>query len=106
MKPASPTPDLGAWWVSGGDGGQDGYVWGSPNGRYIGDGALGNKSGKYQGHMGGVSFVFCEGHAAWMKLAKTLSDPQMWNPWTQGSYATNPGQCYLNKIPLTLPKYR
>ncbi|HEY3267172.1 MAG TPA: prepilin-type N-terminal cleavage/methylation domain-containing protein [Armatimonadota bacterium] len=97
--------DLGAWWADGGDQGQDGANWTQPNGQYYKD-TRSTKKGKYQSHSGGINFIFCDGHAQWLKLAKTLSDPQMWNPWPQGQYAANPGACYLNKIPAMAEEYR
>jgi prepilin-type N-terminal cleavage/methylation domain-containing protein/prepilin-type processing-associated H-X9-DG protein len=88
--------DLGPWMVDGvakPDGG-----WTNTSVKYYQMNPR-ERRGQFQSHSGLINFIFFDGHAKATKLATTLSDPQMWNPW-------QPPDAYAFKIKAMQPEYQ
>lgn len=89
-------PDLGPWMIDGiaspdGDWSNTIIKWYNFTSK--------SKKGQFQQHSGRINFIFYDGHARSLKLADTLSNPQMWS-------AYNAPDAYLAKIPNMVPEYK
>ena len=92
-----PAPDLGPWMIDGN--GKPDPDWHNPSVKYYNNGGTREKRGQFQSHSGRINFIFFDGHAKALKLATTLSSPQMWNPW-------QPKDAYAFKIPDMVEEYQ
>lgn len=89
-------PDLGPWMIDGvarPDGG-----WTNTVVKYYNMNTRETR-GVFQSHMGRINFIFFDGHAKSLKMAETLRNPQMWNPW-------QPADAYAFKIQAMVPEYQ